>query len=58
MLIEDKSLNDFLENQREEAAKKNDSVLRNLRDGDAFKSNSYFMENPGGYAAWVGQRTS
>ena len=49
-LIEDKSLNDVLESQRE-MLKKNDDVSRDLRDGEAYKNNPFFKKNPGAFAA-------
>ena len=49
-LIEDKSLVEVLEQEREKPYK-NDGVFRDLRDGSAFKENIFFKENPGAFAA-------
>ena len=51
VLIEDKSFNDVLEAQRDDSGQCNKGVLRDLRDGEAFKGNTFFKENPGAYAA-------
>ena len=49
-LIIDKSFNEVLEIQRENPDKSGD-VLKDLRDGEAFKNNEFFVKNPGAYAA-------
>lgn len=49
-LLEDRSLIEVLETEKEKE-KKNDEVLRDFRDGFAFKDNDYFQNNPGAFAA-------
>ena len=49
-LIEDESLNDALKIESEKAVHQ-DNVVRDLKDGEAFKTNPFFVENPGSYAA-------
>ena len=49
-LIEDKSLNDVFDNERENSGTEDD-VLRDFLDGSAYKNNPYFSANPGAFAA-------
>ena len=49
-LIEDKSLNDVFENERDNIETKDD-VLRDFMDGSAYRNNPYFAANPGAFAA-------
>ena len=49
-LVEDKSFNDVIRMQREADTVRHD-VIKDLREGGAFKTNSYFNSNPGAYAA-------
>ena len=48
-LIEDKSLNDVLEKEREKVRKQGDT-LKDFTDGSAFKENPFFQNNPGAFA--------
>ena len=49
-LIEDESLLEVLNQEREKSLKKTE-ILRDLRDGVAFHGNEYFQSNPGAFAA-------
>ena len=50
-LIEDRSLNEVLEQERNKTQKKNPGTLRDFTDGSAFQDNLFFKQNPGSYAA-------
>ena len=49
-LLEDESLIRVFEQERGKS-RKDDGVLRDFRDGSAFKESDYFKDNPGAYAS-------
>ena len=49
-LLEDKGLNQVIEQERERF-RQSDGVLRDFRDGSAFRESPFFKDNPGAYAA-------
>ena len=49
-LLEDKSLINMLESERDKSKRK-DGVIEDILNRSAFTDNPYFRENPGSYAA-------